>query len=150
MQYSYLQKQQIVADLEAISSINSVVPFDGVKNLLTFEWPNGLPAAVVPTPTAKSATKVDSQHNDRVNEFTIFLVFDSTKLTTQYDVEQVVDDVMNAFDADQTLNGNSWPTVDAAVAATDALETPDASRQIIVVTIVLKAHTLIDVPLITT
>ena len=148
MQYSYLQKQQIVADLEAVAGINSVVPYQGVKDLLQMDWPNGLPGVVVPTPISKDSRKVDSQHNDRVNEFTLYLVVDAGTLSTPYDVEKLVDSILNAFDNDQTLGGTSWPTIDAA--STGAQTVEDGQKTYIIVPIVIKAHALIDVALITT
>ena len=147
MQYSYLQKQQIVKDLQAIKGLNSVVAIEGVKDLLTMVWPNGLPGAVMGSPNAKKATKVDSQHNDRVYEFTIYVVVDAKSVSNYWDVEQLNDTIMNALDADQTLDGLSAPTIDAVANETVTLESAD--KTLYVTPIVVAAHTLIDVPLIT-
>jgi len=152
MQYSYQQKQQIVADLTALIGspttggvgLMSVVPITGVKELIRITYPNGLPAVVVPTPTAKESKKADSQHNDRVNVFELFLVIDITANNNDYMVEELTDMVLNAFDTDQTLGGTSWPTVDAATSASIPVE--DGDKQYLIVPITLKCHTLIDIP----
>ena len=147
MQYAYLQKQQIVADLLAVSGLHSVVPIDGVKDLLSMvndgTFQNGLPAIVVPTPMVKRSTKIDSQHNDRVNTFEMYLIFDSAQLATPFDVEKMVDLVLNTFDQDQNLAGTSLPTIETATNGAMTLESGEKSY--IVVTITLNAHALIDI-----
>lgn len=151
MQYSSLQKKQIVTDLTALTGsgvsggigLQSVVAMDGVKDLTTMTWPNGLPGIVIPTPVAKSSTKVDSQHNDRVNVFTMYLVFSASELATPYDVEQITEQILNMFDQDQTLGGTSFPTCDCSTNEAETI-TDAAGKEFIIVQIVLKAHTLID------
>lgn len=152
MQSSTLQKQQIVADLTALTGgglvggvgLQSVVPMDGVKDLVSMTWPNGLPGIVIPTPVAKTASKVDSQHNDRVNVFTMFLVFSASELATPYDVEIMTDAILNAFDQDQTLGGTSFPTCECSTSEAETV-LDAAGKEFIIVQVVLKAHTLIDV-----
>ena len=95
MQYGYLQKQQIVADLTAVPGIQSVVPIEGVKDLLGMiadgSFQNGLPGIVVPTSESPESKKVDSQHNDRVNVWTCYLIMQKTATYTPYDVEKMKD-----------------------------------------------------------
>ena len=106
---------------------------------------NGLPGIVVPTSESPESKKVDSQHNDRVNSWTCYLIVQKTDTYTPYDVEKLKDFVLNAMDSDQTLNGTSWPTINASTTSAVTLE--DGGKEYIVVTFVIKAHTLIDIPL---
>jgi hypothetical protein len=137
--------------LTAVPGIQSVVPIEGVKDLLSMissgAFTNGLPGVVVPTSESPQARKIDSQHNDRVNVWTCYLVVQKTTTSTPYDVEKLKDGILNALDADQTLGGNSAPTIDAET--TSAVTIEDGTYEYVVVTFSIKAHTLIDVPLIT-
>ena len=137
------QKKQIVADLQAVSLLKSVVPIDQVKDILTMEWPNGLPGALIPMPQVKGSTKADSQNNDRVYEWTIYIVISVEQQSNYWDLETVLDAVFNALDNDETLGGNSWPAVEPATGESFTLQ--DATRTLTVTPIVFKAHALINI-----
>lgn len=142
-QNSTAQKTQIVADLQAISLIASVVPIDQVKDVFSIDWPNGLPGVIVPMPKISQSTKADSWDNDRTYTWELFVVVDNSSLDTQYDVEAIIDAVLNAFDNDETLGGNSWPSVEPALSEPMTITSADKTWTIIPIT--LKAHALIAI-----
>ena len=137
------QKKQIVADLQAVSLLKSVVPMDQVKDLLTIEWPNGLPGVIVPMPQVKSSTKADQWHNDRVYDWTIFVVTSIDQQSNYWDLETVIDAVLNALDNDETLGGNAWPAVEPATGESFTMQ--DAQKTITITPISFKAHALVDI-----
>ena len=94
-------------------------------------------------PKISQSTKADSWDNDRVYTWELFVVVDNSSLDTQYDVEGIIDAVLNAFDNDETLGGNSWPAVDCALSEPMTLTSADKTWTII--PIVLKAHALIAI-----
>ncbi len=137
------QKAQIIADLQAVALLKSVIPVENVKNWDIFALiaTNGLPAIIVPPPSAETSRKQDSTFNDRTNSFEMALVIDLNALSggdSGYDVETITQAVLDAFDNDQTLNGNSFPSLEPSVMK--SFDLTDATKSWQVVPITVKAH----------
>ena len=137
------QKARIIADLQGIPIIKTVKPVENVKNWQIFELvaDSGLPIVIVPPPSAENSAKIDNWYNDRVNTFELLLVIDLNALSggdSGYDVETITEAILDAFDNDQTLGGNSSATIDPVVMK--GFDITDATRSWQCVPITIKAH----------
>jgi len=145
--FAQAMKQAIVNDLQSLvdsSVLNSVIADDMTKvNPLDRNWP-GYPSAVVIPPMINTSEYEDVAHNLREYTWYIMVVTTPENLpaTDPTYLEGLVDNVLNVFDLDCTLQGTAIGAVMPAV-----LEPPGPvssnSVTYVVFYVVLKAKQLV-------
>jgi hypothetical protein len=139
-------KAAIVADLQSLvpSVLNSVIQDDMTKlNPLDRIWP-GYPAALVIPPTVGASEYYDTATNLREYTWYVMVVTtpDNLPTTDPTYLEGLVDNILQVFDNDVTLQGMSVGGVEPAV-----LEPPgpvnSGALTYVVFYVMLKAKTLV-------
>lgn len=133
-------KTKIKAKLDAlVPTTLGEVFVDDFKDTAIFDRDYGAyPVAVMTSPSLENAAETN-RDNLRRHIFNILVIFKGEDIATAYDVENVMETLLDAFDNDPTLTGTADGGVEPSTSTPEPIVSRDKSYIAFVLTVKAKA-----------
>ena len=136
-------KNQIKTKLNALVTAGTIgeVQMDDFKQSIFSRNFAKFPAVILTSPSVSGVALTNGQ-NERTHVFNMIVILKGENITSATDVENLMENMMNAFDNDQTLGGKADGGVEPSASAPEPVT--DGTRSYVVFGITLKASATKD------